>query len=156
MLHWPSVAHMQGNQLSGSSDAILAYAAGTRCPASCRSLARVYYGSRLYLPPVICRLEVRRAISWQSTRRIRAGCRSMNVRPIPDDISSFSADSKWMTIIFKSIDSAVSCQLHCLRDRHSQPEGSIKLSYIGRSSTLFLPPWIRHGFCSLRCQGFAW
>ena len=50
-------------------------------------------------PPVICRLQGRRAISWQSTHRIRAGCRSINVHPIPGDISSFSADSKSITII---------------------------------------------------------
>ena len=50
-------------------------------------------------PPVICRLQVRRAIPWQSTHRIRAGCRSINVHPIPDDISSFSADSKWISIV---------------------------------------------------------
>ena len=89
----------RANQLSGSSDAVLAYAAETRCPASCRSLARVHFSSRQKKNPVICRLEVRRAILGNQSIVIVPAARCIKVHPISDDISSFSAISKSITVI---------------------------------------------------------
>ena len=129
--------------MSGSSDAILAYAAGTRCPASCRSLARVYYSSGL-LPPLSSAGSKYAGPLLGNFRIVfvRAAGRT-KVHPIPDHVSPFSA-FKMDNNSFTSIDLAVNCRICRLRDRHSQTEGSIKVHRRIKYPrlTYVIPPWV--------------